>query len=307
MRLTTIPNTGRLDRRRPAFGLSNSGAVIALAAAILLIFWLDRVSADAPVQHLYYLPIVFAAIRFGMPAGIATSLTAIVLYHLAGDSPTSLRYQEADLLKMALFVGIGVVTARLSGDGERLRRLAMTDDLTGLHNLRSFEAELLVMVKALREARQPLSMLVLDVDRLKALNDQYGHLAGAEAVRFVGHIIAGNLPPEAVACRYGGDEFAIALPNFTCAQAEQQAERLRAVVHHAAPVLLDRAWPSTTLSISIGVACRWFDGRRGTDDPGRPIEQEGEDLFHAADQALYQAKANGRNCVSVLNAATPVG
>ena len=90
----------------------------------------------------------------------------------------------------------------------------MTDDLTGLHNLRSFEARLASLVAAARENRSELSILVLDLDRLKQLNDVHGHLAGADAVRTVGHILADRLPSEAVACRYGGDEFVIAVPGY---------------------------------------------------------------------------------------------
>jgi PleD family two-component response regulator len=73
-----------------------------------------------------------------------------------------------------------------------------TDDLTGLHNLRSFELRLRALVREARAGRTPLVLLVLDVDRLKSLNDRYGDLAGAEAVRTVGHIIGEQLPPDAV-------------------------------------------------------------------------------------------------------------
>ena len=87
---------------------------------------------------------------------------------------------------------MGLVTARLSEDARRLHRLAATDDLTGLHNLRSFELRLAGFVRRWRIDGGPLSMLVLDVDRLKALNEAHGHLAGAEAVRTVGHVLAAD-------------------------------------------------------------------------------------------------------------------
>ena len=80
----------------------------------------------------------------------------------------------------------------------------MTDDLTGLHNLRSFEERLRIMVRVARETKTPLSLLVLDLDRLKSLNDVHGHLAGAEAVRTLGEVLAARLPRESTACRYGG-------------------------------------------------------------------------------------------------------
>jgi len=85
-----------------------------------------------------------------------------------------------------VFIAVGAISAKLAGVTRRLHQLAMTDDLTGLHNLRSLEARLRHMVRNARATETPLSLLVLDVDRLKSLNDVHGHLAGAEAVRTVG-------------------------------------------------------------------------------------------------------------------------
>ena len=127
----------------------------------------------------------------------------------------------------------------------------MTDDLTGLHNLRSFEARLASLVAAARENRSELSILVLDLDRLKQLNDVHGHLAGADAVRTVGHILADRLPSEAVACRYGGDEFVIAVPGCGAPRVEELANDLRTAVNSVAPVLAGKNRETGTLSISI--------------------------------------------------------
>ena len=101
-----------------------------------------------------------------------------------------------------------------------------------------------------------LSVLVLDVDRLKSINDNYGHLAGGDAVRTVGQLIAQNLPTRAVACRYGGDEFVVAVPDCRPGEGIEIAERLLHAVSNAQPVLATRAFPAGTLSISIGTASR---------------------------------------------------
>jgi diguanylate cyclase (GGDEF)-like protein len=267
-----------------------------IVVGCLAIFALDRITGTAPVQHLYYLPIILAAYHFGKRGGLAAALAAVVLYHFANRALYAHQYQESDIIQIALFLVVGFVTAKLVNDAQKLRLLSMTDDLTGLHNLRSFEARLLSLVRASRQANVPYSLLVLDVDRLKDLNDQHGHLAGAEAVRAVGHIIAGYLSPDGVACRYGGDEFAVALPSCTASRAEQIAAGLCQVVNASAPLLIGRPWPVGTLSISVGVACRSFR----PPDPVSSLltdEQEGEILFRAADEALYQAKASGRNRV----------
>jgi diguanylate cyclase (GGDEF)-like protein len=174
----------------------------------------------------------------------------------------------------------------------------MTDDLTGLHNLRSFEAQLVRMVSACRESREPLALLVLDVDRLKDLNDKYGHLTGAEAVRTVGHIIGRRLPPEAAACRYGGDEFVVAVAPCTVARARQVADDLCRAVNGCDPVLSGRPFEAGSLSISVGAASVPFDRRMSPVLLRRDVEVA-ESLFREADAALYRAKARGRNQVYV--------
>ena len=278
--------------------LSSAWAIAVIAAGLLLIFVLDRATDAAPVQHLYYVPIVFAGIRFGGRAGLLSAVVAIVFYHLANPRALTFPYGESDLLQIVVFLAVGLVSARLASDTRDLHRLAMTDDLTGLHNLRSFEDRLRIMVQAARVANTPLSLLVLDLDRLKSLNDVHGHLAGAEAVRTVGRILAARLPPEAAACRYGGDEFVVALPQAGEGEAVAIAWALCREVSAAAPVLAGLAFPKATLSISVGVAC-WTVGQRAADDRTGEGDAVGEPLFRAADLALYAAKKEGRNRVSV--------
>jgi diguanylate cyclase (GGDEF)-like protein len=197
---------------------------------------------------LYYLPIILASLRLGRPAGLGAAIVAMLLYHVANLSRFMSGYSDADVVQTILFVVVGIVTAKLSADARRLRQLATTDDLTGLHNLRSFEARLERMIRTSRETRTPLSMLALDVDRLKSINDTYGHLTGAEAVRLVGHTLPAQLPADAVACRYGGDEFAVAIPNCGRTLARTYAEELRGAVHALAPVLAGRSFAAGTLS-----------------------------------------------------------
>jgi diguanylate cyclase (GGDEF)-like protein len=294
MRLTVKGNPGP-ENAQPVPSLSSVVALTALTAALLLAFLLDQSTGSAPVQHLYYLPIIFAAMRFGFLGGIAAPLAAIVMYHVANPRLLAFEHEHWDIVQVALFVAVGLITAQLTDDKRRLHTLASTDDLTGLHNLRSFETHLAAMVRACQHASVPLAVLVLDVDRLKSLNDTHGHLAGAEAVRTVGRIIASQVPPDAVACRYGGDEFVIALPRCTGVGGRAFANGLRHAVYATAPVLAGLAFPAKTLSISIGVACEMFESRPGPlDDAGL-----GEDLFRAADLALYQAKQLGRNHVCV--------
>jgi diguanylate cyclase (GGDEF)-like protein len=292
MRVTTKTASSGLEIRTQS-RLTGAAGAIGVGTALALVFELDRRTGAAQIQHLYYLPIIAASLRLGRAAGLSVAFVAILLYHLANPNLATWRYGQADIVQMALFVAVAAVTTKLADNAHRLRQLAATDDLTGLHNLRSFEARLTSVVRAASRTEAPVALLVLDVDRLKSINDTYGHLAGAEAVRTVGHVLAARLPADAVACRYGGDEFAIAIPNCTADRAQAVAGDLRRAVHATSPVLAGEAFPVRTLSISVGFACVSVSRMRGVNDV-----ETGEALFRAADHALYAAKAQGRNRVS---------
>ncbi len=279
--------------QRPRMTKTLAFAVV--VGLLLVIFELDRRTDAAPVQHLYYLPIILASLRMGSMAGLGTSVASVVMYHLANPTLMSSHYKDTDIIQIALFVVVALVTTRMANDARRLHRLATTDDLTGLHNLRSFEAQLTEMIRASRTSSVPLAMLVLDVDRLKTINDTHGHLAGAEAVRLVGHTLAAHLPPEAVACRYGGDEFAIAIAGCGEYRAWTIADKLRGEIHALAPMLASKYFRAKTLSISVGLACS--NGYLAA-APDGDVARAGEALFKAADSALYLAKEQGGNCVS---------
>jgi diguanylate cyclase (GGDEF)-like protein len=301
MRLTTSSRQtggGGLTGRRISRPLAIAGVAVGLA----LTFILDRGTGSAPVQHLYYVPIILAAFTLRWVGGLGASFGAIILYHLANPALLGFGYREPDFVQMALFIAVGVVTSWLTANARRLHAMAMTDDLTGLHNLRSFEGELSGLIHAMRATNGQMSLMVLDLDRLKSLNDTHGHLTGAEAVRSVGHILGSHLPSEAVACRYGGDEFVVGIPRRSDVEVFAIAERLCRAVHDSAPTLAGKRFPTGTLSISVGVAHRKWTANQP--DP-RSDERAGESLFRAADSALYAAKSRGRNQVFVAPAPSP--
>ncbi len=291
MRLTDSHRPDDFSPRGP--DLSRPWVIAAVVAGLLVTFLLDRSTDAAPVQHLYYLPIILAAYRLRWVGGLTTSLIAVVLYHLANRALLTFAYHETDLVQIALFFAVGAVTARLTENARRLHVIAMTDDLTGLHNLRSFEQRLMTMIHDARLAGLRLSMLVLDLDRLKSLNDTHGHLTGAEAVRHVGRILGTQLPPDAVACRYGGDEFVVSLTGRAEADVRALADDLCRAVNASAPVLAGKPFPAATLSISVGVAHRSWHGGDTLDL--ETDAEAGETLFRTADKALYAAKSLGRN------------
>ncbi len=263
---------------------------------LLAIHWVDARTGSAPFQHLYYIPIVFAGITLPPYGGVVAAAAAIVLYHIGNPRLLTFTYAEADVVQIALFLAIGVVTAKLADDRRQLHRMSETDDLTGLFNLRGFERRLGDALESARRIDGPLAMMVLDLDRLKSLNDTHGHHTGADAVRLVGAVIAQCLPKNAFGCRFGGDEFVIALPGFTAESAHGVATAIREAVNGTSPTLAGVPFPERTLSVSIGVA-----GFAHASDVASNGADPGEDLFHAADEALYAAKAAGRNHVRLAS------
>ena len=272
--------------------------VLVVLASLWLIFELDASTGAAPIQHLYYLPIVIAGLWLPRYAGLIAGLAAVVLYHLANPDLLASRYRESDIVQIALFIGVGVVTSKLADDRRQLHRLAVTDDLTGLYNLRGFEARLIPIIRSASQGGSPVTLAVLDVDRLKSINDVHGHLAGADAVRSVGQTVGAWLADGAFACRFGGDEFVIALPGRDLSAASKAAEELRASVHATAPLLAGLPFPSGTLSISLGLACGTHFNEQSQGPDG--YAEMAEALFRAADKALYVAKSAGRNQIHTV-------
>ena len=164
-----------------------------------------------------------------------------------------------------------------------LEALATRDGLTGLANRRSFDERLIAEARRTARDRQPLALLMIDIDCFKLYNDTYGHQKGDECLRAVARTIADTLWRAGdVAARYGGEEFAIILPDTPPSGAMLMAERMRKAVEdlkivHAASVAFDHVTLSIGGSISIG--------------PCSAPDQ----LVSSADAALYRAKREGRN------------
>jgi len=165
---------------------------------------------------------------------------------------------------------------------EMIAELVHIDDLTGLYIRRRFETELSALVQASLRGDTPVGLLVMDLDGIKQINDTHGHLFGAHTIAESGKLIGKLLEGKGFACRFGGDEFIAALPETDAAQAAVFAEQLRVAIGQHAFV---HEGVALHPGISIGVASFPADAR----DP--------KELFHRADEALYQAKRSGKNRV----------
>ena len=162
--------------------------------------------------------------------------------------------------------------------------LAVTDQLTGLHNRRYMEGQLGALVKRATLGGDPVSALMIDIDHFKKINDAFGHDIGDEVLREFAVRLASNVRAIDLPCRYGGEEFTVIMPGAQLADAQRVAERIR--LHVAgSPFRVAGGRELLTVTISVGVATTAGE----TDTP--------DSLLKRADEAVYEAKAAGRNRV----------
>jgi two-component system cell cycle response regulator len=162
-----------------------------------------------------------------------------------------------------------------------LARKAVTDGLTGLFNRSYFDANLDQKIALTHRTGRPLTLLLADLDHFKAVNDTYGHMAGDQALQCFADLLRSSARKSDIVCRYGGEEFAVILPECDSEQAYQAAERLREKVSR-----YDFGFP---LTVSIGLSATTMNCRYS------PMQ-----LLEHADLALYNAKERGRNRTEIF-------
>ena len=218
---------------------------------------------DSPVTR--EVPIIFLSARHDLSARVR-------ILHLENVDFIPKPFPQDDLLARIEQALVG------SHARQRLQRRAAVDDLTGLGNLSVFRARLAEEHKRVSRYGSPLSLAMIDVDKLKSINDLHGHVAGSDVLRAIGDVLRRHARATDLAVRYGGDEFVVLLPQTTLAEASVFAERVRSEV-------AARAVHGFHPTVSIGVASL-----------SRPdsVETDGQ-LLNRADAAAYTAKRQGGN------------
>jgi diguanylate cyclase (GGDEF)-like protein len=218
-----------------------------------------------------------------LPLAVRAPGWGVLLLQRAGSDgfTTEEMSLAGELLRLATLQADDAVAAA------QLRRSAEHDALTGTFNRRSMDQWLLRGFSQASEQRQPLSLLFIDIDHFKSVNDRLGHSGGDQCLREVAAALRGALEAGDILGRYGGEEFIVLLPGRGGAEAREIAERLRAAVERRE---FRHDNHSERLTVSIGVATRL------------DAEREASATVKRADQALYAAKRAGRNCVHVAPA-----
>lgn len=247
----------------------------------------------SPLLNLYFLPVITSALTLGRVTTLLEVLLIGASYLYLGRDGLFLEtfdlWRGGSALVTWLFpmLLVGYVTTMLANDiylaFSRLKTDAQTDDLTGLYNQRAFVELLDRLLRHAQRHRQPMSLLMVDCDNLKQVNDKHGHEAGNLLLRSIAEGFRETLRGGDYAARYGGDEFAALLPDTPSDQALLVAERLRTGLSSASFCYRGETFVT---SVSIGVACFPQHGRNA------------DELLHAADNAMYVSKSEGRNRIT---------
>jgi diguanylate cyclase (GGDEF)-like protein len=194
--------------------------------------------------------------------------------------------EDAQLLWILALVSENMLSREHANEG--LLTFAFTDYLTGLKTRGYFEQQLELEMKRCERKKAPLSLLMLDIDFFKPLNDRYGHHVGDQVLRDVSSLLTKDMRGVDTVARYGGEEFVIILPETSAPLALRVAQRIRRSVEQA-KFFAGSAASVEKLTISIGIAVYPHDARFKND------------LIEAADSALYDAKSRGRNQVTLYS------
>jgi diguanylate cyclase (GGDEF)-like protein len=240
--------------------------------------------SSSPLLNLYLLPIILSALTLGrLVTLLQVAVIAICHLLLAAATPgldvISLAYASQAVGQLAPFLLVAYLTTTLSADiteaRERIENLAQTDALTGLFNLRMFNEVWQREHSSAERDRGVYALLMIDMDKLKEINDAFGHEAGNSAITLVAQCLQRSIRNTDYAARFGGDEFTVLLPGASPEVAEAVVKRVR---HNVYKTTLDLRSRMIRCSVSIGVVNYPRDGR------------DMRELLSIADRKMYRDK-----------------
>jgi diguanylate cyclase (GGDEF)-like protein len=271
----------RLFRSRTRFRLSvESWSMMAFVTGVLCLTG----RGASPMLNLYLLPVILSALTLGrlvtlLQVGVICMVHVALALATPGLQVLSLGYASAAVGELSPILLVGYLTATLAADvteaREHIEALAQTDPLTGVLNLRTFNAAWQRVHTAGEAAQAPYAVLMVDVDHLKNVNESFGHAAGDSVLTLVARALQRSIRNTDYAARYAGDEFTVLLPGATPAVAEEVIARIRNNVYKTT---LDLGSRMIRCSVGVGVANYPKDGR------------EVRDLLGTAEANMYRDK-----------------
>ena len=247
---------------------------------------------DSPLLNLYLLVIIASALTLGKMMTILEVLLITSCYLYMGyleHSDHIFSFQTFSIVMSSFvpFLLVAYITTMLAADMHfsraRITRLSLTDDLTGLLNMRAFNDILNREINKTTRYASSFSVMMIDVDGLKSVNDRFGHTTGSRLVKTVGDTISSCLRSTDVLARYGGDEFIALLSEIDMAGSCEVAERIRSAIQNTS---FDMQGQSVSTTASIGVACYPYG------------DMNARNILENSDAALYQSKNSGKNRIT---------
>ncbi len=275
----------RLADRRTRLVLS---AVIVSLLGLVALLLLLSVEVLEPLRHVVHVAARMAAGDLNARAPVRGGTELMTLAHTLNEAARRLqgRREELEAAVQSRTSELTRANADLHTMNERLERLAITDPLTGLFNRRYLEQALHFEVTRQKRGNRPFSVAMIDVDSFKHYNDAHGHPAGDQILQQLAVVLQENLRASDIVARYGGEEFVVILLDVDGEAAMKAAEKIRAAVA-AHPFPQGAQQPLGLVSISLGVGC-WPKHGATSDE-----------VLAAADRALYESKARGKNRVTL--------
>jgi diguanylate cyclase (GGDEF)-like protein len=279
--------------------------------AVNLVFSIERINREVRLNtitsvvikilaSILIFSLIYVAINFIVIKNL-NRLTQVMKKIAAGDfnAHMALKRRKSDQNSGAnaatgdeldyLIDGFNTMAEKIKNDQDELEKLAAYDSLTGLYNRRKFTSALQEEILRYRRETQELSLLIIDLDHFKNINDTYGHQTGDDALRTVSKVVNSHIRRDDISARYGGEEIAVILPRTSNEDGLVLAERIRKAIEEQG--IEYESGKTLYITASIGVAT--LNAKTTTDN----------ELIQAADAALYAAKRDGRN--RVRNAPSP--
>lgn len=248
----------------------------------------------SPFMSLIYLVLMAAALTQGRRVTYFMAALAVASYILlASVEFREFNYYLTHIIEIFPFILIAHLGAMLAGEGEATRHevelLSLTDEVTGINNMRNFFLLADVQEKLAKRHARPFTICMIDADNLKKINDEYGHFAGTILIKQVAHIITSNIRSTDICARYGGDEFVVMFNETGKQDVVTAVER---IVARMASTPFYFEGTAITSTLSAGLAGYPEDGA------------DAREIMANADEAMYVSKRGGKNRLTVFSAAT---
>jgi len=269
-----------LSMNREAFLTPPLVLLLSISLVMLSVYYGQNYNLYLLYPLLVALPILLKT-RWAVLLGVLSGLVAAPLVFTQYDHTTAMVIGAS--MGLTWLVSAWLVYA-VTEQSRRLKDMAITDPLTGAYNRRYLELQLEQVLETWTRYQRPASVLLIDIDHFKRINDKFGHGVGDTAIKNLVEVISRNIRNVDTLCRYGGEEFVVLLAETPLSKARPVAEKLRAAVENT------RVVPEVGMTISVGVC-------------DVSVADGVDHWLNLADAALYLAKRNGRNRVELAESA----